>query len=121
MVYKLSGSFGLFGHLYTLTHAWSGLSDTAVIDLLLSLRRHQPKSHLFFFFFYLSSGRDGHDAQCLELAQRELTLLCTASVRSMSSWTSVLNVHYLSRTKWDGKEDGPNPYHILTTEGYPSK
>lgn len=110
MAYKLSVSSGLFGHLYTLTYAWSGLSETAAIDLLLSLRRHKPKSHLF--FFYASSGRDGHDAQCLESAQGELTLLCSASVRSMSSWTSILNEHDLSRTNWDGKEDGPNciPY-----------
>lgn len=60
------------------------------------------------YIFYASSGRDGQDAQCLETAQGELTLLCSASMRSMSSWASILNAHNLSITKWDGKGDGPN-------------
>lgn len=87
-------------------------------DFLPSPRRQQPRSDLF---FHASSRRQGHDAWYLESAQEEPILLCSASVRSLSSWICVRKKHNLSRTKWNGKGVDQIALHILTPEGHPSK
>lgn len=70
----------------------------SVFDLFPSLRRHPPRSNLFFYAFSV----EGHDACYLESAQEKPIAPCSASVGSMNTWSFICKKHNLSRTKRGG-------------------